>query len=51
MFQLLLILPAPVEVQAGDEVLKAEVGAVFDKGNQFSGTGGAGAPSDTASDF
>lgn len=51
MFQLLLILPAPVEVQVGDEVLKAEVGAVFDKGNQFSGTGGAGAPGDTASDF
>lgn len=51
MSQRLLILPAPMEVRAGDKVLKAELRAIFDKGNEFSGTGGAGAPCDTAGNF
>lgn len=45
------MLPAPVEVQAGGKEPQADVGVIFDKRNQFLGTGGAGAPCDIAGDF
>lgn len=49
--QPLLMLPAPVEIQAGGKEPQADVGMVLDKHSQFRRTGGAGAPCQVAGDF
>lgn len=49
--QPLLMLPAPVEIQAGGKEPQADVGMVLDKHSQFLRTAGAGAPRQVAGDF